>query len=155
MSQIQVEVSQTIPAPPAKVYALLADYMEGHPAILPKKYFKNLTVLEGGKGVGTVIDVQMEVMGTKQAYHMVISEPEPGRVLMEQDVEAGVTTTFTVDPIDDGQQSQLTITAVSRTSPGLRSVFEKLFTPSILKRIFTEELQTIIDYVEGMSAESG
>ena len=45
-------------APAAKVYEVLSDYQEGHPAILPRKYFIDLTVEEGGRGAGTVFLVK-------------------------------------------------------------------------------------------------
>ena len=45
MSNIQVAVTEPIDAPPARVYAILADYRNHHPHILPKAYF----VKVGGK----------------------------------------------------------------------------------------------------------
>ena len=100
MRRIQVEVSTPIDATPDMVYGILADYREGHPAILPKEYFTDMSVIEGGQGAGTVIDVKMSVMGVERDYRFKITEPEPGRVLIESDEVAGVVTTFTVDPVD-------------------------------------------------------
>ena len=87
-----------ISAPPDKVYAVLADYHEGHPNVLPKRYFKSLIVEQGGKGAGTVIHVQLSVMGVRRESHMRVSEPEPGRVLTETDLETGLVTSFIVSP---------------------------------------------------------
>ena len=55
-----------VPAPPAEVYAILADYTEGHPHILPSAYFRNIEVEEGGVGAGTRIRFEMTVLGTSR-----------------------------------------------------------------------------------------
>jgi hypothetical protein len=57
MGLMRVQSSAVIPARPEAIYAVLADYREAHPAILPKPYFTELKVEEGGQGAGTVIHV--------------------------------------------------------------------------------------------------
>ena len=52
MNQIHVEVSDVIEAHAEKIYGILADYREGHPAILPKPYFTEVKVEQGGQGIG-------------------------------------------------------------------------------------------------------
>ncbi len=47
-----VVASADMDAPPDRVYAIIADYHNGHPHILPKQ-FRNLTVEKGGVGAGT------------------------------------------------------------------------------------------------------
>ena len=140
MNHYQVQVSSIIHAPAQDIYAVIADYHQGHPSILPPRYFTSLEVIKGGQGAGTEISVAMDVFGTKARYHMTVSEPEPGRVLLEEDVDAGVITTFTVDPIDDGTNSRVTILTDAQTGPGLRGWIEKLVTPAVSRRIYREEL---------------
>lgn len=135
-----VEVSQIIQARAETVYAILADYREGHPRILPKPYFTGLTVEQGGVGAGTVFTAHMEVYGVKRSYQMTVSEPEPGRVLVERDEVAGVETTFTVEPLADPRHSRVTIYTQARTSPGLLGILEKMTTPAISRKIYREEL---------------
>lgn len=147
MKPILVEASEIIPAAPETIYGVLADYHEGHPAILPQAYFRELVVEKGGRGAGTVVRVHMEALGVEQHYRMVVSEPEPGRVLMEQDAEAGVTTTFTVAPLNGGEQSRVTIATASRPSPGLRGVLERLVNPPVARRIYKQELRQLAEYV--------
>jgi hypothetical protein len=89
MGQYHVSESRIIGAPPETIYAILADYREGHPSILPQPYFKSLTVEEGGVGANTVLRVAMEVYGDKREFRLRVTEPEPGRVLMEEDPDAG------------------------------------------------------------------
>lgn len=148
MSTIYVELSDVVPAPPEQVYGILADYREGHPAILPRPYFRELTVEQGGQGAGTVLRVQMEVMGVKQSYHLQVSEPEPGRILVEEDREAGVKTTFTVAPLNGGRRSLVTIATESRTAPGFRGLMERLINPPVTRRIYRQELQQLAGYVQ-------
>ena len=151
MSDIQTQLSATIDAPPDLIYAILADYQEGHVAILPKKYFTGITVVEDGQGAGTIIDVHMQVMGVEQELHLEVDEPEPGRILVERDQSAGVLTTFTVDPVEDGKRSLVTIATQAKASPGLRGWIEKLVNPLIIRRIYKEELRQLADHARKKS----
>src|SRR5215813_13655906 len=93
-----ITASATIPARRERVYSLIANYRDGHPRILPKQ-FKNLVVEQGGIGAGTVIRFQMSVFGKLQTFRASITEPEPGRTLVETDLDTnGAVTTFTVNP---------------------------------------------------------
>jgi hypothetical protein len=149
MSVIRTEVSRVINARPEAVYAVLSDYRVGHPAILPKPYFTGLTVEQGGKGAGTIAKAEMNVFGVKQVYRLVVTEPEPGRVMVETDDKAGIVTTFTVDSVGDGSQSKVTISTDAKTSAGFRGFMERLMNPPITRRIYNEELDLLASYVEG------
>ena len=147
MNQYEVSVSRVIQAPPAAVYAVFADYHHSHAAVLPKPYFTGMTVEKGGTGAGTEITVHMAVMGAKVTYHMVVTEPEPGRVLQEEDKALGVVTTFTVDPVNNGEASRVTLHTRARTSVGLKGFIEKLITPPISRKIYNEELDLVEKYL--------
>jgi len=147
MNQIKTSASKTINANPADVYAVMSDYRVGHPAVLPKPFFSTLVVVKGGQGAGTVIEVHMDVYGTKRVFHQVVTEPEPGRVLVETDEEAGVVTSFTVNPTENRNQSQVTISTESRLSPGVQGFVERLFNPMIIGRIYKQELELLDKYV--------
>lgn len=147
MNQYELSVSRVIDAPPAAVFAVFADYHHSHAAVLPKPYFTEMTVEKGGTGAGTEITVHMSVFGTKVTYHMVVTEPEPGRVLQEEDKAAGVLTTFTVDPVNGGQATKVTLYTRARTSPGLKGFIEKLITPPISRKIYNEELDLVAQFV--------
>jgi hypothetical protein len=147
MTLIRAEATSEVDATPEAVYAVLADYQTAHPAILPKPYFTSLTVEQGGHGAGTVARVGMEVMGVRQNYRLVVTEPEPGRCLAEADEAAGLSTVFAVEPLDDGRRSRVTIATQSPASPGLKGVMERLVTPPITRRIFRQELQNLADYL--------
>lgn len=148
MSTIHVEVSEVVNASPEVIYGILSDYRVGHPAILPKPYFTRLDVEQGGQGEGTVIRVDMSVFGQKRSYHMNVTEPEPGHILMETDHDAGVVTTFKVEPVRSGQQTRLTIVTDSRASAGVAGFMERLMNPPIARRIYRKEIQNIADYAQ-------
>ena len=106
----RASASSRIEAPPARVYSIIADYNQHHPRIVPPEYFKSLEVEEGGVGAGTSIRVTMRVMGTTITFRHIVSEPEPGRVLVESDADGNSVTSFTVDSVDSGSATMLTIT---------------------------------------------
>ena len=148
MGDMQVEVAAVIDGRPDEIYAILADYVDGHPAILPKQFFADLAVTQGGQGAGTHVTVQMDVYGTKRTYHLVVSEPEPGRTLVEEDADAGVYTTFTVEPAAAPDQSRVTIATRSRVAPGLAGLMEKLISPFVTRRIYRAELTQLAQVVQ-------
>ena len=142
MALIQVNAFAVVPASPAVVYGLIADYRTGHQQMLPPKYFSNLVVEAGGVGAGTKVRFEMHAFGNHQTLHAEISEPEPGRVLVETVVESGAVTTFTVEPLADGAQSRVTI-RTEYPREGVSGWIEALFAPRLLKTIYLEELELL------------
>jgi len=55
MSSFTIGAAARVNAPAQRVYDMIADYRNGHPRIIPPKYFTSLDVEEGGVGDGTVI----------------------------------------------------------------------------------------------------
>ena len=147
MALIHVGAARIIEAGPEEIYAVLTDYRVGHPAILPKPYFTGLVIEQGGQGAGTVMWVHMRVYGRESHYHQIVSEPEPGRVLVEANLDGGVTTTFKVEPLEGGRQSRVTITTDARPSPGFAGLMERLMQPAIAGRIYKQELRNLADYL--------
>jgi hypothetical protein len=144
MTQIIVKAEADLEAPSAEVYATIADYRQGHPNILPKELY-DLQVEQGGYGAGTVFRFKMRMLGGVQSFYQRVSEPEPGRVLVEQDIDASqqVTTTFRVIPLDQGQKSHVEITTTMHPSPGLRGLVERILVPMINSRIYQRELKLL------------
>jgi len=152
MQAYEASMSAVIKAPAAQVYAIIANYHQGHPQILPKQYFTNLTVEEGGIGAGTRIRFEMNAMGRKQLFHGIVSEPAPGRVLVEantSDTMPPSTTTFTVEPVADGQQARVTIQTQSQSRDGLGGVIERFLSKQFLRRVYAQELALLAAYAEG------
>ena len=151
MTTAQASASATIAAQPAAVYAVLADYRNHHPRILPPQYFRDFVVEEGGQGAGTVFRTAVHLFGSKSANHMIVSEPQPGRVLMETDLETGLVTTFTVTPLANGQQSTVAIQTVWPRKTGLAGQLEAWLTGQVMRMIYRKELGLLADYMARMA----
>ena len=149
MAPITVSQTAVVSGDPEQVYTVLSDYIQHHPNILPRKYFKSCTVEEGGKGAGTLIDVRMAFMGVKQAYLLRVTEPTPG-TLVETDVTTGLKTSFIVKPASNGK-SHVEIATTWEPKPGLRGWFERLSTPPVMRSIYAQELNNLDTYVQNLS----
>ena len=141
MPRIRIAASADIPASATVVYGLIADYKVGHPSILPKPYFEDLLVLEGGRGAGTRIRFTMRAFGTRQTSHARITEPDPGHVLVETVEEKPIVTTFTVAPGHDGG-SRVTITTEYHRA-GILGWVEAFMAPRYLRKVYVAELQQL------------
>ena len=89
----------------------------------------------------------MKALGVVNYYRLTVSEPEPGRRLVEADPDAGVQTTFLVEPRDGGRRSHVTIAIETEASPGLIGQVERLMVPLMTRRILRKELQLLADYL--------
>ena len=135
-----VAVSARIGAAPAKVYGIIADFREGHPRIIPKE-FSDLTVESGGWGAGTVIRYKMCAFGRTREVRSSISEPDPGRVLVETTLDSDrVVTTFVVKPGTESGQSEVTILTELPVRGGLLGAMQQFLTTRFLRPVFQREL---------------
>src|SRR5262249_37362571 len=123
MARIQATASAVIDAPATAAYGILTDYRHGHPRILPPRYFSGLEVERGGTGAGTVIHFRMHALGATRTLRAEISEPEPGRTLVETYLGSGEVTTFTVEPLEGGGRCRVTI-LTEWTSRGFAGMVE-------------------------------
>ncbi|HWQ13485.1 MAG TPA: SRPBCC family protein [Roseiflexaceae bacterium] len=146
MPQAHAAMSAVVPAAPEEVYTVLADYRTEHPRILPRQYFTSLAVQQGGRGAGTVIRVTTRALGVERSYLMDVSEPEPGRRLVETDRGSGLATSFTVTPTGDGH-SLVEIATTWETRPGIAGALERLTTAPIMRRIYAAELRQLAQYM--------
>jgi hypothetical protein len=141
-TQYTVEAAAHVDAPPDRVYGIIADYDAGHPSILPKA-FRNFSVERGGVGAGTVIRFEVHTFGTTTRFHGVVTEPEPGRVLVESyDEPSPSQTTFTVVPGANGGTDVTFFTALT-SRDGLAGRIERFLSRRLLKRLYAEELQNL------------
>jgi hypothetical protein len=144
-----ISASAIIPARRERVYSLIANYRDGHPRILPKQ-FSNLTVEQGGVGQGTVIRFQMSVFGKKQTFRAAITEPEPGRVLIETDLDTnGAVTTFTVNPGTAPADSRVTISTELPVRGSFLGLVERTLATILLRPIYQKELENLARVATG------
>ena len=136
----RVSATARISAAPDRVYQIIADYRNGHPHILPKA-FRNLVVEAGGVGAGTVITFEVPGFGMTRRLRAAITEPQPGRVLVESnmDPEPSVTT-FTVEPAEGGHASDVTIETRLGAKPGILGSIDRAMSSGFLKALYREEL---------------
>ena len=155
MNKIHVEYSAIIEAEPALIYAIFVDFEEAHIAILPKPYFEKIVLKEGGLGAGTIYDLHMNIFGAKSQAEMHVSEPNPGRTLLEESQDGRVKTTIEVIPINGSTASHVTIQSDFAQSPGLGGFMEKIFIPFIIRHIYKKELQNLALYVQQNDSPHG
>lgn len=142
MAKHKFSVSKLINSSPKIVYSIIADYRNAHPKILPKPPFVSLEVEQGGVGAGTVARVQMKVMGKTQTFRSAVSEPDPGRVLVETN-DTGYITTFTVDPHNDGKNCMVTFTTEIPDNSSLMKKLEFKLSKILLIPVYEKELENL------------
>jgi hypothetical protein len=101
-------------------------------------------VEQGGVGAGTVHDFRMTAGGRARAFRMWVAEPEPGRVLTESDEGSSMVTTWEVTPEGPGRRVRLETRW--QGAGGVGGLFERLFAPRVLRRLYAEELERLDRY---------
>ena len=143
MPRHKVSASAVVNAPADQVYAILADYRHLHPFIVPRPPFRALEVEQGGVGAGTVIRCEMRLLGRMRTFRAAITEPEPGRVLVETELENGVVTTFTVDSAAEGWDARVSISTDVETRGGLLGILQRFLITRLLQPIYVRELEQL------------
>lgn len=137
MPTVAASAERTIDAPADKVYQYLAD-MNLHSRLLPRPFY-DFQVEDGGVGAGSVVNFKINFAGGVRQLRMQVTEPEPGRTLVQTDTTgSGLVTTFTVTP--QGQQALVNITASFNAETGVAGFVERIIAPRRLHRVYTEEL---------------
>jgi len=145
MAPISVSADRTVGAPAPEVYGYIADMREHHPHFLPPA-FSNFQVESGGVGAGTILRYKLTAGGRSRQYRTQIAEPEPGRVLTESDTGSTSVTTFTVTP--EGSACRVRISTTWQGAGGVGGVFERLFAPRVLRRLYDDELSRLDTYAQ-------
>jgi hypothetical protein len=78
-------------------------------------------------------------MGQLQTFQSVVTEPEPGRVLVETN-DNGYVTTFTVEPRAEGRQAYVTIATEMSVRAGWLGRLESWFVTRLMQPVFVKEL---------------
>jgi hypothetical protein len=92
----------------------------------------------------------MSVLGKKQKFRAAVTEPEPGRVLVETDLETnGAVTTFIVYPGTAPADSRVTISTVLPVRSGFLGWLEKSFATLLLRPMYQQELTNLARVATG------
>jgi hypothetical protein len=138
--------ARTLAVPAARVYGVISDYKVHHPAILPKE-FSRLKVLKGGVGAGTHFEFDATIAGKSQTSRMQVTEPEPGRVLVETDDTGNVETRFIVEPLDGGARTRLTFDTEYTVPGGFLSPLFRWLSGRLMAGIYRREMENIEGYI--------
>jgi uncharacterized protein YndB with AHSA1/START domain len=142
MAKVEASAERAIDAPAEQVYGYLAD-MSQHQHFLPPE-FSGFQVEEGGVGAGSVTRFTVTAGGRAREYRMRVSEPDPGRTLVESDANSSLVTTFTVRP--QGGTSVVRISTSWDGAGGIGGFFERTFAPRAMRRIYADELDRLNTY---------
>ena len=142
MAKVEASAERVIDAPADEVYSYLAD-MHAHQRFLPPAY-SDFQIEEGGVGEGTVTRFKITAGGRVRDYRMRVTEPTPGRTLVETDTGSSLVTTFTVEPRD--AKSLVRIATNWDGAAGIGGFFERAFAPRALHRIYLDELERLNAY---------
>lgn len=152
MAIIDFQASREMAVPARIVYGVIADYHKGHPAILPKPPFVDLVVEQGGTGAGTVFRARMRMLGKETSFRAAVTEPEPGRVLLEKGLDSDLQTFFIVEPLAsaaDGERSRTTFHTIMNV-PGLAGLIQKWMTPRLLLPTYHQELANLEAHAQAL-----
>jgi Polyketide cyclase / dehydrase and lipid transport len=139
MGQTHLSAERLVDAPADVVYHCLADYRAHHrPGGFLPPVFADLRIERGGVGAGTVITFTVTLAGRSRALTLEVSEPEPGRVL----VEAGrrERTTFTVEPV--GERARVRFDTVLEAG-GIEGLVNRLVAARLLRPLYADELERL------------
>lgn len=154
MQSYRVSVSELVQAPVERAHAIVADYHAAHPRILPKPPFISMAVLRGGIGAGTEIELQMRLLGKVRTLHGDVSEPEPGRLIVESYRGANVATSFRFEPTAGNVATTVTISTDLQVHGGIRGAVERWFVKRSLQPVYHRELRLLDTVAQERKAEN-
>jgi len=146
MTEIRFSAERFVDAPADIVYHCIADYVRHHrpDGFLPPA-FTDMEVERGGVGSGTVVHFTVTAMGRSERHHATVSEPQPGRVLVETEEKNALRTTFSVEP--HGSQSRVRFDTVYSRS-GVMGWIEKLLVARVLGPLYADEQRRLEQHAQ-------
>jgi hypothetical protein len=135
MSRVVARASTNLRAAPDRVIEFLRDYRDSRERILTDNYTA-YRVEQGGKGEGTVFAYHFAAGGRERDYRLHVHESPGG--IEESDQLSSFVTTWKVDSSPTG--SEVTIESSWDGAGGIGGVFEGLFAPMGLRRIYAQVL---------------
>jgi Polyketide cyclase / dehydrase and lipid transport len=146
MSKLYFSAERLIDAPADVVYQCIADYQHHHrPGGFLPPAFHDMHILHGGVGAGTRFRLSVTLAGRTNTMTPEVTEPEPGRVLVESDDR--VRTAFTVEPV--GQRCRVRFDTVMHAS-GLGAILNRLLAPRLMRPLYDDELVRLERYARAL-----
>jgi uncharacterized protein YndB with AHSA1/START domain len=145
----RILAERVLDAPADVVYRCLADYEHHHrpEGFLPPSFF-DFRVERGGYGAGTVISYKTSFGGRVRPMTAEVSEPQPGRVLVESG--PGATTVFSVEPVgNDKARVRFDTTLEDR---GLQGLLMRVVAPRLVVPLYFDELRRLEQHAQRVRA---
>jgi hypothetical protein len=139
VGQVTARASTTVQAPPEQVLARLRDY-QARPDLLTDNYTA-CRVEAGGTGAGTIFAYHFAAGGRERDYRL-RAEEAPG-ILRERDELSSFVSTWTVEPLGPGTSSRVSLEGSWQGAGGIAGIFEGLFAPLGLRRIYDQVLANL------------
>jgi hypothetical protein len=138
MGKVVARASRQLDAPPERVLAFLRDYRDARPRILTGNYTA-FAVEQGGEGDGTVIAYHFAAGGRERDYRLRVEESSG--TLTERDELSSFVSRWSV--VAAGAGSAVTLEGSWNGAGGIPGIFEGLFAPLGLRRIYGEVLDRL------------
>ena len=148
MATLSTSAEAVIDAPADLVLEILRDFDGHHRRILPPA-FSDFEVEQGGHGHGTMTRFKFKLGGRTTENRTLVSETEPG-VIREQILDRDMVTTSRV--VADGSGSRVSFSTVWTPFGGINGLLERVFAPSMLRRIYVQELALLADYARSLAS---
>jgi hypothetical protein len=143
MAKVNASARRVVNAPPQRVLDFLRDYRQARPKILTDNY-SAYRVEQGGEGPGTVVAYHFAAGGRERDYRLHVEDANDA--LRERDEFSTFVSTWRVTP--DGTGSAVTLEASWQGAGGVGGVFERVFAPLGLRRIYGEVLERLAAAVQ-------
>ncbi len=144
MARVVARASAQVAAAPERVVEFLSDYRENREGILTDNYTA-YRVEQGGRGEGTVYAYHFAAGGRERDYRLQVRATPGG--LQESDQLSSFVSTWKVEPSPGG--SEVTLESSWDGAGGIGGIFEGLFAPMGLKRIYARVLEQLGNAVRG------
>lgn len=147
MTHVQATTRRTLRASREHAYAALADYRRARPDLLPAE-FSGYEVHSGGTGAGTTVGWTLQATPRRSRDCLfTVTEPEPGRRLVETDANSSMVVAWTVRGTPGG--AEVEVTAGWQGAGGIGGIFERIFAPKGLNRIHDQVLAALAARLSG------
>jgi hypothetical protein len=138
VGKVTATATRDVAAPPDRVLEFLRDYRDSRPRILTDNYAA-YRVEQGGNGGGTVIGYHFSTGRRERDYRLVVEESDGG--LVERDELSSFVSAWTVAPAASG--SAVTVEGSWDGAGGVGGIFEGLFAPMVLRKIYGQVLEKL------------
>ena len=138
MARVTAKADTQVSAAPERVLEFLREYRDGRQRILTDNYTA-YRVEQGGKGEGTVYAYHFAAGGRDRDYRLHVHEHPGG--LEERDELSSFVSTWSVEPSPGG--SSVTVESSWEGANGVGGIFERLFAPMGLRRIYARMLANL------------